>query len=92
MHFVSIHVYIIGSKFGGKILMFTEVMSCTIFVASTTGNKYSLLATNIVQLITSIDMHSSGTHRRWNQGALAPTKFISVHRNLVFTIKMCLVS
>ena len=34
MHFVSIHVYIIESKFGGKILMFTEVMSCTIFVAS----------------------------------------------------------
>ena len=28
------------SKFGGKILTFTEVMSCTIFVASTTCNKY----------------------------------------------------
>ena len=31
MQFVSIHVYIIGSKFGGKILTFTEVMSCRKF-------------------------------------------------------------
>ena len=66
--------------------MFTKVMSCTIFVAS-------ILATNIVQLITSINVHSSGTHRMQNQGALgalAHTKFINVHRNLVFTIKCVL--
>ena len=34
-------------------------------------------------------MHS-GT--RGALGALAPTKFVSAHRNLVFTIEMCLVS
>ena len=33
VQFVSIHVYIIGTKFGGKILTFTEVMSCRKFGA-----------------------------------------------------------
>ena len=90
MHFVPIHVYIIESKFGGKILTFTysEVMSCTTlnFVASATDYKII----NIVQFITSVNMRifcSSSAHRRQNQEAPAPTKFISAHRNLV-----CLVS
>ena len=85
MHFVSIHVYIIESKFGGKILTFTEVMSYTTFILLPV-----LLAANIVQFITSVNMRifcSSRAHRRQNQGALAPTQLISAHRSLA-----CLVS